>query len=302
MAASLNAPARGVRGIRSLVSRAGSAAPTRAETLLSMLSAALLVLAFPDFELWPLAWVGLVPLLFAVGRRAHAGRAFLLGWMTGTLFFYASCYWLTHPMIHYAGIPAWLAYPLLLPAALAGGLFPALCACVLARACVRWGARALLLAPLVWVSLEWARLGVVGQLWNALGYSQAYVPPLIQGARFGGVYLVGFLVVCVNAALAYALLEQGGVLYSRPSGRSSAVALAVVGFNLTTPPAVESEPRALVVAVQPNVIPDFERPAAETARLRRRALRDERAGARRVGRQTGPTGDCRASSCGPSRR
>ncbi|HZB44846.1 MAG TPA: apolipoprotein N-acyltransferase [Pyrinomonadaceae bacterium] len=267
MAASLNAPARRVRGIRSLVSRAGGAAPTRAETLLSMLSAALLVLAFPDFELWPLAWVGLVPLLFAVGRRAHAGRAFLLGWMTGTLFFYASCYWLTHPMIHYAGIPAWLAYPLLLPAALAGGLFPALCAGALARSCVRWGARALLLAPLFWVSLEWARLGAVGQLWNAVGYSQAYVPPLIQGARFGGVYLVGFLVVCVNAALAYALLEHGRRAALTSAGALAAVALAVVGFDMAPPPTVEREPRALVVAVQPNVIPDFERPAAETARL-----------------------------------
>ena len=267
MAASLNAPARRVRGIRSLVSRAGGAAPTRAEILLSILSAALLVLAFPDFELWPLAWVGLVPLLFAVGRRAHAGRAFLLGWTTGTLFFYASCYWLTHPMIHYAGIPAWLAYPLLLPAALAGGLFPALCAGALARACVRWGARALLLAPLFWVSLEWARLGVVGQLWNAVGYSQAYVPPLIQGARFGGVYLVGFLVVCVNAALAYALLGHGRRAVLTSAGALAAVALAVVGFNMAPPPTVEREPRALVVAVQPNVIPDFERPAAETARL-----------------------------------
>src|SRR5215207_6179831 len=187
MAASLNAPARRVRGIRSLVSRAGSAAPTRAETLLSILSAVLLVLAFPDFELWPLAWVGLVPLLVAVGRRAHTARAFLLGWVTGTLFFYASCHWLTYPMIHYGGIPAWLAYPLFLPAALAGGLFPALCAGVLGRAGARWGARAMLLAPLVWVSLEWARLGVIGQLWNAVGYSQAYVPVLIQGARFGGV-------------------------------------------------------------------------------------------------------------------
>ena len=51
-----------------------------------------------------------------------------------------------------------------------------------------------------------ARMGddlrLTGQLWNAIGYSQAYHPSLIQSARWGGVYAVGFLIVAVNAALA----------------------------------------------------------------------------------------------------
>lgn len=243
--------------------------PTLAETSLATLSAALLVLAFPDFDLWPLAWVGLVPLLFAITRRTHAPRAFLLGWLTGTLFFYASCHWLTYPMIHYAGIPAWLAYPLLLPGALAVGFFPALCAAALARLYMRWGARALFIAPALWASLEWARLGVTGQLWNAVGYSQAFVPQFIQSARFGGVYAVGFLVVSFNAALAYTLLkhERRAVLTS--AAVLAAVVLIVVGFNLTSTPDAESEPGAMVVAVQPNVIPDFDRPASEMAALTR---------------------------------
>ena len=33
---------------------------------LAILSAALLILAFPDFEFWFLAWFGLVPLLWAI--------------------------------------------------------------------------------------------------------------------------------------------------------------------------------------------------------------------------------------------
>lgn len=253
--------------VRSFARRARGAAPTRGELGLAVLSALLLVLAFPDFGVWPLAWVGLVPLLYSVARRPHAGRALLLGWTTGTLFFYASCYWLTYPMIHYAGIPAWLAYPLLVPAALAGGFFPALAATVLARLCARWGARALFVVPAVWVAFEWARLGVVGQLWNAVGYSQADAPALIQAARFGGVYAVGFLVVMFSAALAYALLELERRAVITSLVVLAAVTLAVVGFNAASPVIKESEPVASVVAVQPNVIPDFERPAHETARL-----------------------------------
>ncbi|MGB8507397.1 MAG: hypothetical protein WCD76_03250, partial [Pyrinomonadaceae bacterium] len=203
---SLDTPRRGRRRLRVLADGARAASPSIADTGWAALTALLLVLAFPDFDLWPLAWVGLVPLLLAVARRPRPAQAFVMGWVSGTLFFYGTCYWLTYPMIHYADIPAWLAYPLLLPAPLCAGLFPALCMFALARLVSRLGARALLFAPFLWAALEWARLGVIGQLWNAIGYSQAYEPTLIGAARFGGVYAISFLIVTVNAALAYALL------------------------------------------------------------------------------------------------
>ncbi|HEX7316969.1 MAG TPA: apolipoprotein N-acyltransferase [Pyrinomonadaceae bacterium] len=244
--------------------------PSPAEALCAVASALLLVFAFPDFGAWPLAWVALVPLLFNIARRPRAAQSFFAGWLAGTLFFYATCHWLTYPMIHYAGIPAPVAYVLLLPPAVAGGLFPALAALALARLCERLGAAAIMLAPFVWVACEWARLGVIGQLWNAVGYSQAFAPALIQTARFGGVYAVSFLVVAFNAAVAYALLKR--------SVRGSLVSLAVVacvllivyGALLTKVVGTERAPSAFVVAVQPNVIPDFNRSESEYERLRRR--------------------------------
>jgi apolipoprotein N-acyltransferase len=244
--------------------------PTLAEAFRAVASALLLLLAFPDFELWPLAWIALVPLLFAVASRPRAPQSFFMGWLAGTLFFYFSCHWLTFPMIRYAEIPAWLAHMLLLPAALAGGFFVGLFAMGLARACARWGASALLLAPPLWVACEWARLGVIGQLWNALGYSQAFHPSLIQAARFGGVYAVGFLVVCVNAALAYVLLKRNarGLIVSLAS--LACVALAVSGIRLTAAPSTEGETGAVVVALQPNVVPDFNRRAEEYEALAER--------------------------------
>ncbi|MFH4333768.1 hypothetical protein WAJ64_22960, partial [Acinetobacter baumannii] len=56
--------------------------------------------------------------------------------------------------------------------------------------------------PCIWTALELLRLYVTGQLWNAIGYSQSYVPALIQPARWGGVYAVGFMIVACNASLA----------------------------------------------------------------------------------------------------
>ena len=47
----------------------------------------------------------------------------ILGWVTGSVFFYASCYWLTYSMIHYGGLPVIVAYLLLIPGALIVGVF-----------------------------------------------------------------------------------------------------------------------------------------------------------------------------------
>lgn len=253
---------------------ARAVAPTALEWALAATSSILLILSFPDFDLWPLAWVGLVPLLIAIVRRPRAPQAFMLGWVAGTIFFYGSCYWLTYPMIHYGQISPWLAYPLLAPATLIAGLFPAACCLALAVLSARWGARALALAPFLWVAQEWARLGLIGQLWNALGYSQAYIPSLIQIARVGGVYAVGFLILTVNAAVAYALLQRNVRAAAVAGGALAFVAamLLYAGQPVNRPSPAASAPSAVVIAVQPNVIPDFERSTTETAALVRRHL------------------------------
>ncbi len=176
-------------------------------------------------------------------------------------------------MIRYGGIPAWLAFLLLIPGPVIAGLFPALCSMGLARVVSRWGVRALFIAPLFWVALEWARLGVIGQLWNAIGYSQAYITPLIQTARWGSVYAVGFLIVTVNAAIAYMLLLRTARAVKTASVAILSTALIILVAFLTASSNIPSESgsavgaTALVVAVQPNVPMDPQESLAETAAL-----------------------------------
>jgi apolipoprotein N-acyltransferase len=242
------------------LSRVRSEAPSLTDCGVAFVSAVLLITSFPDFNLWPLAWIAQVPLFLIVVRRPQPWRSFCLGWLFGSVFFYGSCYWLTYSMIHFGGIPAPLAFVLLLPGAILLGIFPGLFTLALARAVGKWGAAALFLAPLFWPALEWTRLGITGQLWNAIGYSQAYHPLLIQTARWGGVYTVGFLIVFVNAAIALAILNRS---VKTLAITAATISLVVVLIFLTIPTApwrqfrLVREADAFVVAVQPNVPMDL---------------------------------------------
>jgi apolipoprotein N-acyltransferase len=228
---------------------------SRGEWSAASVTTLLLIFAFPNFELYPLAWIALLPLLVVIGRRPAPLKAFLLGWVTGSVFFYVTCYWLTYSMIHYGGVPTVVAYVLLIPAAIVIGVFHGVFAALIAQAIRKWGYLALLLAPIFWTALEWVRLGVTGQLWNALGYSQAYHPFLIQPAKWGGVYVISFFIVAVNAIVALlvtrrtrwtiaaaVLIPLGIVLLMLDAHR-----MTMLDFVYS----VEGDVR--VVAVQPNV-------------------------------------------------
>jgi apolipoprotein N-acyltransferase len=238
-------------------SRLRPEAPSLTDCGLAVTSAALLILSFPDFNLWPLAWFGLVPLFVVVARRPRPWPTFLLGWLFGSVFFYGSCYWLTYSMIHFGGIPPLLAYVLLAPGAVLLGVFPGLFTILLSRSIRRWGPTALFVAPIFWCALEWCRLQITGQLWNAVGYSQAYHPLLIQAARWGGVYAVGFCIILINSMLAYLFLRR-----EKRAWVTSVIIMPAIAGIFFLPATlsksdstsdVPSNPDVVVIAVQPNV-------------------------------------------------
>jgi apolipoprotein N-acyltransferase len=218
-------------------------------------SALLLILSFPNFEYYQLAWIGLVPLLVVIGRRPSPLRAFILGWAVGSVFFYVTCYWLTYSMIHYGGLPTALAYLLLIPGALVIGIFHGLFAALIAFAIQKWGRMTILLAPIFWITFEWVRLVVTGQLWNALGYSQAYHNQIIEPATWGGVYAVSFLLVAINSAVALLVIHRTALSIALAVLTMFGVA-AVIRGSLSSSldrPVIFPERMVKIVAVQPNV-------------------------------------------------
>ena len=260
---------------RTIASRTHVETPALVDWIAAVATSLLLILSFPNFEFAPLAWIGLVPLLVVIARRPNPVRALILGWTAGTIFFYGSCYWLTYSMIHYGGLPTIVAYLLLIPGAVVVGVFPALFALVLAISIRRWGLAALLLSPVIWVAFEYARLGVTGQLWNAIGYSQAYESILIRSAAWGGVYAVGALIVSINAALALLVLRRT----RRDVALAlilSALVLVVLVTSFDAPPreGIDSGAPTFVhvIAVQPNVPMTLIKTAEESQQLLQRHL------------------------------
>src|ERR1043166_1676492 len=251
----------------------------------------LLIFSFPNFELYPLAWIALVPLLVVIARDPSPLKAFILGWATGSVFFYATCYWLTYSMIHYGGIPTVPAYLLLIPAALVVGVFHGLFALLAALAIRKWGHMSVLLAPIFWTAFEWVRLGVTGQLWNALGYSQAFHPFLIQPARWGGVYLISFLIVAVNSVIALLVTKRARWTIAASALTTLAIAL-VMGEAVFQWQIVDyicsPEDEVKVVAVQPNGPMTMVKTVDEMNALRERHLSMSTAALKSLGDHPGP--------------
>ncbi len=164
---------------------------------LGALPAVLLTLSFPLFNLWLLAWVGFIPLFFALENQKPL-KAFLISYLTGFLFFLGTIYWLIHVTL--PGMLIVVAY-----LALYFGFF-GLIICGYIRYTIydirytNYGI--LFLIPAAWVALEWIRAhALTGFGWNLLGYSQSFNLPIIQIADISGAYGVSFLIVMFNVAL-----------------------------------------------------------------------------------------------------
>jgi len=229
--------------------------------LFAVLAAALLILSFPDFEFWFLAWFALIPLMWAIDReRGSTIRCFALGWVFGFLFFTGTCWWLTYAPIRYAGFPWPLAYFLLFCVTALVGLFPALFAAILSVFLRRFGSLAFLAAPFVWVFTEFLRYWLTGNNWNAIGYSQAFALP--WPAACGGVILVSFICLLINSAIFTCLMNRTDVVaFARRSWVMAIIGLAGLvvivypfGFALLMEDGRPKPPQiAKVIAIQPNV-------------------------------------------------
>ncbi len=176
--------------------------------LLAAGTGVLLALSFPSFSLPFLAWVGLIPLFFAL-YDASVKQAFAIGWIAGLVFFGGTVFWVTNSIHFYGNVP-------LLPASLITfllcaylALYIALFSAALVYARKNRPALMFIAAPAIWTMLELARTYVfTGFPWSLLGYSQYSVLPVIQIADITGVYGVSFLIVLVNAATAQVVFDR----------------------------------------------------------------------------------------------
>jgi len=230
--------------------------PSLTNSILAVISAILLTLAFPNFDWWFLAWFALAPLFFAVEREKESVvKSFVLGWVFGTAFFCGSCWWLTFSFITYGGIPTPIAYFLLFIICSLVGLFPAIFGAVFSIILKRFGSYSILSAPFLWTATEFLRFNLTGNNWNAIGYSQAFNSWLLQLAGFGSVYLVGFICIFFNSIYTHAIITK-----SKISGWLALLPLITIGLFsvqglLSNQSLITNQSRnvSTVVVIQANV-------------------------------------------------
>lgn len=163
-----------------------------------------MVLSFPTFDLWPLGWVALVPLLVAIDGVKPKG-ALKLGWICGAIYFSGMTYWIL-PLYPYANIPAVIAGMLLLTGYLSS--YVALFAWAMRWVDPRSGTSYALFSAALWTALELIRGWLfTGLPWGSLGHSQYKNLPIAQLASITGVGGISFLMALTNASIAHLLLN-----------------------------------------------------------------------------------------------
>ncbi len=225
------------------------AAGWRRVAVFSVLHAVCWTLAFPPFELWPLAFVSVGPLAVAAVAAARTRTvvvcvfvASMAGWMVLNR-------WIGS--ISGAGLPAIGAY---------------LASCtVLAALCIRRVGRSARFArvplaallPIAWLGIEHLRGHIVfdGYPWYLVGQPLIAWLPLAQVADLAGVLAVGVLPLAISGVIADAVLARGSA-GGRRAGILGTVLLAgfVVGYGIMRVRPLSSAPDGPVVtAIQTDV-------------------------------------------------
>ena len=237
---------------------------------LSVLSGCLLTVGFPSQQIYPLSWVALIPLLFAL-RGKSVGWAFALGYVCGLVHNFTVLFWIRYVIHHYGGLPLAVAILILLLLCAYLGLYQA-CFAVFVR---KWEAHPLLLAfclPCAWVGLEFLRAcALTGFPWANLGYTQTPLLELVQCADITGVYGISWLVVFGNTAL-LAFLTARKALVSLVIFAVCIVAAIIYGDSrLKALREVQQEAEALNVGVIQGNIDQSQKwnPAFQQETLRR---------------------------------
>ncbi|MFF7144121.1 apolipoprotein N-acyltransferase [Streptomyces nodosus] len=212
----------------------------------AVLAGALPVLAFPAPSWWWFAYVCLVPWILLARSAPTGRRAAYDGWLGGFGFMVAVHHWLI-PNLHVFTFvigallgALWAPWGLLVRRFLAGRP-------TVGRVCA-----ALLVLPSGWLMVELVRSWQgLGGPWGLLGSSQWQVAPALRLASVGGVWLLSFLVVAVNVALAVLV----AVRESRVPALAGLLATAAVtSAAWAWSPRPVPDGRVRIAVVQPGVI------------------------------------------------
>ncbi len=211
--------------------------------ILIVIAAGLVSLSFHPLRLHFLAWIGLVPLLFAVDNL-NPGQSFRYGLVFGFLFALFSLFWIVFLQID-MNTKLLIIFGLIVLFMYLGLYYGV--ALLIAKKIGLW------YLPIVVAGLEFLRgIGELRFPWLSLGYTQARYPLFIQQAAIYGVYGISLWLVLLNVSIYYTLKRKKlGNLF-----------LAIIIFVLPvlygiTRSTDTGERMVTVGIVQPNIDPNM---------------------------------------------
>ena len=215
-------------------------------SLLAVFAGALPVFAFPAPSLWWFADVALVPWILLTRSAPTGRRAVYDGWFGGLGFMLAVHSWLVPSLSVFIVVIAgllgalWAPWGWLVRRFLGGVPSP------------RQGGAALLVLPSGWLMVELVRSWQgLGGPWGLLGSTQWQVEPALRLASVGGVWLLSFLVVAVNVAVAV-LVAVRAVRVPAVAGLLVTTAVTSAAWVWSPRPDIDGHVR--IAVVQPGII------------------------------------------------
>jgi apolipoprotein N-acyltransferase len=225
---------------------------------LSILSAILLVLLFPRFNLVWLAPVALTPLLIASAKQSSWRRRFLDGWIAGFVFWFAVCYWIQFVLEVHGGMGRWGGWATFTLFAVLKGLHVALFATGAGFLMRRWFAIPAVAA--LWTGLERTH-GELGFTWLQLGNAGIDMPVPMRIAPYLGVYGLSFAFAMLGCAVALVFLR-------RPRAELAWLLILPLLLVLPSAPAPDKGPEHALL-IQPNIDTELDWTQASLARVER---------------------------------
>jgi apolipoprotein N-acyltransferase len=216
-------------------------------TSLALLSALLLLLIFPKFDLFWLAPIALTPLLVALARTPIAWQRFAIGWAAGIFYWFFLCTWIQFVLEVHGGMGRWGGWASFALFAVLKGLHLAVFSWLAGMLMNR--AYALPAVAALWTGLERTH-ATFGFTWLDLGNAGIDMSLPLRLAPLVGVYGLSFVFAMLSVALAYVILR-------RPRRQlAPLLALPLLWLLPAVPENIKTTERALMV--QPNVDTDID--------------------------------------------
>lgn len=222
---------------------------------LPLVSAFLLILAFPRFNQWYIAWFALIPMIFFI-MDSRPRAAFRGGLIFGAIFHFYINFFINEALFDFLPVHlALLAFVLLVGYL---SLYYGLCFYLLNRfKNTAPPIFTIFLFSFLWMLMEYVRsTGFLGYTAGYIGYTQWNIPFILRIASVYGYWGLPFLMLAIQTTIVF---KVKNMLTNRDLTKVLAVCLVVAGIGLGLPslfPVVREQQTKNIALIQANISQD----------------------------------------------